>query len=89
MTYRNAHVLPRTNAATSIAVMPVAPEAWVRPGMKQFSISLLVTLAAVGAVMIGEYREAAIVTFLYALGGRLEGAVCSSRGESVSRGSAS
>ena len=35
-------------------------------------IELLVTVAAAGAVVIGEYWEAAAVTFLFALGGALE-----------------
>lgn len=39
---------------------------------KRISIELLVTLAAIGAILIGEYWEAAAVTFLFLLGGYLE-----------------
>lgn len=40
--------------------------------IRQFSIELLVTVAAIGAVFIGEYWEAAAVTFLFMLGAWLE-----------------
>lgn len=40
--------------------------------MKSFSIELLVTIAVVGALMIGEYVEAAAVTFLFLFGAYLE-----------------
>src|SRR5690625_5645295 len=36
------------------------------------SIELLVTIAAIGAILIGEYWEAAAVTLLFAIGGYLE-----------------
>lgn len=39
---------------------------------KTVSINLLVTIAAIGAIIIREYWEAAAVTFLFALGGFLE-----------------
>ncbi|EAZ99704.1 cation-translocating P-type ATPase [Marinobacter sp. ELB17] len=39
---------------------------------RAISIELLVTIAAVGAVFIGEYWESAAVTFLFVLGGYLE-----------------
>jgi len=39
----------------------------------RLSIEFLVLLAAVGAIILGEYMEAAAVTFLFALGGVLEG----------------
>lgn len=39
---------------------------------KTISINLLVSIAAVGAITIGEYWEAAAVTFLFSLGGFLE-----------------
>lgn len=39
---------------------------------RHVSIELLVTIATVGALIIGEYWEAAAVTFLFVLGGYLE-----------------
>lgn len=39
---------------------------------KIVSINLLVTIAAIGAIIIGEYWEAAAVTFLFEFGGYLE-----------------
>ncbi|SEB48682.1 Cd2+/Zn2+-exporting ATPase [Paramicrobacterium humi] len=39
---------------------------------RTIGIELLVTIAAIGAIVIGEYWEAAAVTFLFALGGALE-----------------
>ncbi len=40
--------------------------------MKVISINLLVTIAAVGAIIIGEYWIAAAVTFFFAFGSYLE-----------------
>ncbi|HHW98569.1 MAG TPA: cation-translocating P-type ATPase, partial [Firmicutes bacterium] len=59
--------------AAVIAGYGVAKEAFQRLAVRQFSISLLVTIAAVGAIIIGEVWEAAAVTWLYILGGFLEG----------------
>src|SRR5699024_11590965 len=39
---------------------------------KAFSIELLVTIAVVGALIIGEYVESAAVTFLFIFGAYLE-----------------
>src|SRR5690606_28139026 len=58
--------------AAAAAGLPIAREAWGRLRAKQSSIALLVTVAAVGALWIGEAWEAAAVTFLYAVGGYLE-----------------
>jgi len=41
--------------------------------MKSFSIELLVTIAVIGALIIGEYVESAVVTFLFIFGAYLEG----------------
>lgn len=59
-------------AGALVAGTQVAKEAWARLAAGQFSIPLLVTIAAVGAVWIGEVWEAAAVTFLYVFGGYLE-----------------
>jgi Cd2+/Zn2+-exporting ATPase len=59
--------------AAVVAGIAVAREAVGRLLARQFSIPLLVTIAAVGALWIGEVWEAAAVTFLYVLGGYLEG----------------
>lgn len=59
-------------AAAVVAGWPIAREAWGRLRARQFSIALLVTIASVGALWIGEPWEAAAVTFLYVFGGYLE-----------------
>ena len=61
-------------AAMAVAAYPIA-----RSGLntlrinRTFSINLLMTIAAVGAVIIGEHLEAATVIFLFAIGEALEG----------------
>src|SRR5699024_3097110 len=40
--------------------------------MRAFSIELLVTIAVIGALIIGEYVESAVVTFLFIFGAYLE-----------------
>lgn len=40
--------------------------------MKAFSIEMLVTIAVIGALFIGEYVESAVVTFLFLFGDYLE-----------------
>lgn len=59
---------------TAIAAYPIA-----RSGINNlrinhtFNINMLMTIAAVGAIIIGETSEAAVVVFLYAIGEALEG----------------
>lgn len=59
-------------AAAVIAGVPIVKEAWTRLLNRRFSIPLLITVASVGAVWIGEVWEAAAVTFLYQFGTYLE-----------------
>jgi len=66
-----AHTLAMTAAAVYAGV-PIGKEAWTRLRHKQFSIPLLITVASIGALSIGEAWEAAAVTFLYRFGGWLE-----------------
>ncbi|MEO8608456.1 MAG: cation-translocating P-type ATPase [Chloroflexota bacterium] len=60
--------------ATAIALAPIA-----RSGLKtlfinhDFNINLLMTIAAIGAILIGDTLEAATVVFLFAVGEALEG----------------
>ncbi len=58
--------------AAIVAGYQVAKNAYNTLKMKVISINLLVTIAAVGAIVIGEYWEAAAVTFLFAFGSYLE-----------------
>src|SRR5690554_2949207 len=50
----------------------IAIKAFQALRMKAFSIELLVTIAVVGALIIGEYVESAVVTFLFIFGAYLE-----------------
>jgi len=59
-------------AAALFAGWDIAIRAWRALRVKAFSIELLVTVAAVGALIIGEVWEAAAVTFLFIFGGWLE-----------------
>jgi len=70
-TIRSQHSLLMTLAAI-VTGIPVARPAWNGLMDRQVSIPLLVTIAAVGAIWIGEPWEAAAVTYLYVLGGYLE-----------------
>lgn len=58
--------------ATVIAGFPIMLKAFQAIRMKTFSIELLVTIAVVGALFIGEYVESAAVTFLFLFGAYLE-----------------
>src|SRR5690606_14015243 len=59
--------------AAVVAGVPIAMKAFQALRMKAFSIDLLVTIAVVGAMIIGEYVEAAVVSFLFLFGDYLEG----------------
>ncbi|WP_432361912.1 heavy metal translocating P-type ATPase [Sporosarcina sp. UB5] len=58
--------------ATILAGIPIAIKAFQALRLKTFSIELLVTIAVVGALFIGEYVESAAVTFLFLFGAYLE-----------------
>lgn len=59
-------------AATVIAGWDIAVRAIISLRNRHVSIELLVTIATLGALFIGEYWEAAAVTFLFNLGAYLE-----------------
>lgn len=58
--------------AAVIAGYPIAKRAFFALKFKVIGIDLLVSIAAIGAIIIGEYWEAAVVTFLFAFGAYLE-----------------
>ncbi len=58
--------------ASIFGAAPIAIQAYQAAKVKVISIDLLVTIAVVGAFIIGEYNESAIVTFLFLLGHLLE-----------------
>ena len=58
--------------ATLVAIGPIAIKAFQAVRLKTFSIELLVTIAVVGAVIIQEFLESAVVKFLFLLGDYLE-----------------
>ncbi len=57
---------------TVIAGIPIAIKAFQALRMRAFSIEMLVTIAVIGALFIGEYVESAVVTFLFLFGDYLE-----------------
>ncbi|MGV8946962.1 MAG: heavy metal translocating P-type ATPase [Lutibacter sp.] len=59
-------------AASVIAGFPIVKKAVQALRMKAFSIELLVSIAVIGAIIIGEYVESAAVTFLFLFGAFLE-----------------
>ncbi len=59
-------------AAALLAGSDIAVRAWRALRVKHLSIELLVTVAAVGALVIGEVWESAAVTFLFMFGAWLE-----------------
>jgi Cd2+/Zn2+-exporting ATPase len=59
-------------AAALLAGSDIAARAWSALRSRHIGIELLVTIAAMGAIAIGEFWEAAAVTFLFLLGAYLE-----------------
>ena len=61
-------------AALGLAGYPVARSAWRALRInRRVTINLLMTIAAIGAVIIGAYTEAGLVMVLFAIGEALEG----------------
>ncbi len=58
--------------ATAITAFPIVKTALVTLRYKVIGIDLLVSFAVIGAVLIGEYWEAAVVAILFSLGHLLE-----------------
>jgi len=58
--------------ASVIGVLPIAIQAYQSLRIKLISIDVLVTVAVIGAFIIKEYAESAIVTFLFLFGAFLE-----------------
>src|SRR5690554_642313 len=58
--------------ASIIGVIPIAIQAYSALKVKVISIDVLVTIAVIGAFIIKEYEESAIVTFLFLFGSYLE-----------------
>ena len=58
--------------ASVLGVAPILMQAYQALKVKVVSIDLLVTIAVIGAFVIGEYNESAIVTFLFLFGSYLE-----------------
>ncbi len=58
--------------ATGIASLPIFDQAFQAIKLKVASIELLVSIAVIGALAIGEFMESAVVTFLFLFGSFLE-----------------
>lgn len=58
--------------ASMVGVAPILMQAYQALKVKVISIDLLVTIAVLGALIIGEFNESAIVTFLFLFGSYLE-----------------
>jgi len=59
-------------AASVLGAAPIAIQAYQALRVKVVSIDVLVTIAVLGAFIIGEFEESAIVTFLFLFGAQLE-----------------
>ena len=70
--------------AMVVAGYPIAQSAWRTLRInREISINLLMTIAAVGAVIIGTYTEAGLVMVLFAIGEALEGFTASRARNSI------
>lgn len=59
-------------AAICAGVIPALPKAWAALRGLRADMNLLVVLSVVGASVLGEWTEAATLSFLFALAGRME-----------------
>ncbi|EBA08653.1 heavy metal translocating P-type ATPase [Sagittula stellata] len=70
--------------ATLAGLMPVAQRAFAMARARMpFTIEMLMTIAATGALLIGEAEEAALVVFLFAVGELLEGVAAGKARDSI------
>ncbi|MEC7764127.1 MAG: heavy metal translocating P-type ATPase [Pseudomonadota bacterium] len=70
--------------ATLIGLVPVAQRAFAMARARMpFTIEMLMTIAAGGALVIGEAEEAALVVFLFAVGELLEGVAAGKARDSI------
>lgn len=58
--------------ASLLGVTPIVIQAYQSLRVKVISIDLLVSIAVIGAFLIQNFEESAIVTFLFLFGGYLE-----------------
>lgn len=66
--------LPVTLLAMSIGLVPIARRAWISTRLgAPFTIEALMSIAAIGAVLIGAAEEAAVFVVLFLVGELLEG----------------
>ena len=72
-------------AAAAVAGADIVVRAWANLRNKAFSIELLVSIAFIGALAIGEFWEAAAVTFLFIFGAYLEARTLSKTREVLSQ----
>ncbi|MCP4423264.1 MAG: cation-translocating P-type ATPase [Chloroflexi bacterium] len=71
-------------AAMVVAGWPIALSAWRAVKInREININVLMTIAAIGAVIIGAYTEAGLVMVLFALGEALEGFTGAKARESI------
>ena len=72
--------------ALALAGYPVARSAWRSLVLsRQISVNVLMTIAAIGAVLIGAYVEAGLVMVLFAVGEGLEGFTMARARDSIAR----
>jgi Cd2+/Zn2+-exporting ATPase len=55
-----------------VAIMPILRAAWIALKLRRADMNLLMTLAAIGAAILGQWFQGALVIFLFALGTTLQ-----------------